>query len=164
MVVPHEGRRREADLPAARLQSPADVHIVSSAQIDGVEAADREQRVAAKRHVAAGHVLGDAIVEQHVRGTARRARDALRDWRIVGRHDVGTARADDVGGQERLDEKRQPVAIGARVGIRVRDDFAGGFSQSDVTCGAQAGIWHFDDADTRMTARDLASRVRSIRR
>ena len=97
MVVPHQRRRRKADLPAARLQPPAHIHIVARAQVDRVEAADREQRFAAERHVAARHVLGDAIVEQHVRRSARRARDALRHRRIVGRHDVRPARPDDVG-------------------------------------------------------------------
>ena len=140
MVMPDERRRREADLPAARLQPPAHVHIVAGAEIDRVEAADREQRVAAERHVAAGHVLGDAIVEQHVRRPARRARDALRHRRIVGRHDVRSARADDVGRQERLDEKRQPVAIDARVGVGVGDDLAGRLGEADVARGAQAAV------------------------
>ena len=140
MVMPDERRRREADLPAARLQPPAHVHIVAGAQVDRIEAADREERLAAERHVAAGHVLGDAIVEQHVRRSAGRARDALRHRRIVGRHDVRSAGADDVRGEERLDEERQPVAIDARVGVRVRDDLAGRLGEADVARGAQAAV------------------------
>ena len=138
--MPDERRRREPDLPAARLQPPAHVHVVAGAQVDRVEAADGEQRLAPERHVAAGHVLGDAIVEQHVRRAARRARDALRHRRIVGRHDVRAAGADDVGGEERLDEKREPVAIDARVGVGVGDDLAGRLGQADVARGAQAAV------------------------
>ena len=152
VVVPDERRRREADLPAPRLQPPAHVHVVAGAQVDRIEAADREQRVAAERHVAAGHVLGDAIVEQHVRRSARRARDALRHRRIVGGHDVRSAGADDVGGEERLDEKRQPVAIDAHVGVGVRDDLAGGLGQADVARGAQPAVRRVDDAHARMAA------------
>ena len=159
MVMPDERRRREADLPAARLQPPAHVDIVAGAEIDRVEAADREQRLAPERHVAAGHVLGDAIVEQHVRRSAGRARDALRHRRIVGGHDVRSAGADDVGGEERLDEKRQPVAIDARVGVGVRDDLAGRFRQADVARGAQSAVRGVDDADARMAVRDLARAI-----
>ena len=159
VVMPDERRRREADLPAPRLQPPAHIHIVAGAEVDRVEAADRQQRVAAERHVAAGHVLGDAVVEQHVRRPAGRARDALRDRRIVGRHDVRSARADDVGGQERLDEKRQPVAIDARVGVGVGDDLAGRFGESDVARGAQPGVRRVDDADLR----ESGGRSRSVR-
>ena len=140
VVVPDERRRRKSDPPSARLQPPAHIDVVAGAEVDGVEAADREQRVAPERHVAAGHVFGDAIVEQHVRRAARRARDALRDGRIVGGHDVRPARADDIRGQERLDEKREPVAIDARVGVGVGDDLARRFGQSDVARGAQPGV------------------------
>ena len=138
VVMPDERRSRESDLPAPRLQPPAHVDIVAGAQVDRVEAADREERLAAERHVAAGHVLGDAIVEQHVRRFARRARDALRHRRIVVRDDVRSAGADDVRGQEGLDEKRQPVAIDAHVGVGVRDDLAGRLRQTDVARGAQS--------------------------
>jgi hypothetical protein len=104
MVVPDERRRGKPDFPAARLQPPAHVHIVAGAQVDRIEAANREERVAAERHVAAGDVLGDAIVEQDVRRPARRPRNALRHRRVVRRHHVRAARSDDLRRQERLDE------------------------------------------------------------
>src|SRR5712692_1237562 len=52
MVVPHERRRGEADLPPPRLQPPADVHIVAGAEVDRIEASNRQERVAAEGHVA----------------------------------------------------------------------------------------------------------------
>src|SRR3990172_928877 len=77
MVMPDEGGRSEPDLPAAGLQPPADIHIVAGAEVNRIESADREERLASERHVAAGYVLGDAVVEQHVCRTARGARDGL---------------------------------------------------------------------------------------
>ena len=124
MVVPDERRRREADSLLPGLQSPAHVHVVAGAQVHRVESVDGQQGVAAKRHVAAGHVLGDAIVEQHLRRSAGRARDALRHQRIVWRHHVRTAGADHVGGQERLHEIGEPVRIDAHVRVGVGDDLA----------------------------------------
>ena len=154
--MPHERRRREADLPAARLQPPAHVHIVAGAQVDRIEAADGEQRLAAKRHVAAGHVLGDAIVEQHVGRTARRPGDALRHRRIVGRDDVRSAGRHDIRVQERLDEERQPVGVDPGVGVGIGDNLAGGVRQPDIACGAEAAVRHFDQVRRRMLPRDVS--------
>ena len=97
-------------VPPARLQPPAHVDVVAGAQVDRVEAADRGERVAAHRHVAAGHVLGDAIVEQHVGGAAGGPGHALRHPRVVDRHDVGPAHGHDVGMEERLHQVGQPVS------------------------------------------------------
>ena len=105
------------------------------------------QRLAAERHVAAGHVLRNPIVEQHVRRTAGRASDALRHRRIVGRHDVRSAGADDVGGQERLDEEGEPVAVDAGVGVGVGDDLAGRLREADVARRAEAAVRNVDDAN-----------------
>jgi hypothetical protein len=77
MVVPHEGRCRESNLPAACLQAPAHVDIVSRAKIYGIEPADGKQCLALEGHVAAWDVFCGAVVEQDVRGSARRASDAL---------------------------------------------------------------------------------------
>ena len=74
-------------------------------------------------------------------------------------HDVRATRADDVRGQERLHEKRQPVAIDARVRIRVRDDIAGRGRQADVAGGAQPLIRRVDDLHRRIAGRDLAGAI-----
>ena len=89
MPMPDQRGRSEADLPAPRLQPPAHIHIVAGPEVDWVESADREERFAPERHVAAGHVLRDPIVEQHVRRASWRARDALGHRRIVGWDNVG---------------------------------------------------------------------------
>ena len=78
------------------------------------------------------------------------------------RHDVRSAGADDVRGEERLDEERQPVAIDARVGVGVGDDLAGGVGEADVARRAQPAVRGVDDAHARMAAARSRS-VRSLR-
>ena len=73
VVMPDQRRRREADLPAARLQPPAHVDVVAGAEVDRVEAADREQRVAAERHVAA-RARARRCGRRAARGSGRPAR------------------------------------------------------------------------------------------
>ena len=157
--MPDERRRRKADLPAARLQSPAHIHIVACAEIDGIETTDGEEGVAPERHVAAGDVFGDAVVEQHVGGAARGAGNALRGRRIVGRNHVGTTSAGDVRRQEGLHEEGEPVAVDASIGVGVGDDRAGGSGQPDVARRAQPAVRDVDDLHRRMCVADLAGAV-----
>jgi hypothetical protein len=163
VMMPDQRGRGEADLPTACLQPPAHVHIVAGTEVDRVEAADREQRVALERHVAAGHVLGDPIVQQHVSGTAGGAGDALRDRGIVAGHDVRSARPDHVGDEKRLDQEGQPVRIDARVGIGVGDDLPGRFRQPDIARRTQPLIRRVDHPHPRMPPGDFAGAIfRSI--
>ena len=60
-VMPDHRRWVESDLPAALLQSPAGVDVVSGCGIDGVEAATFQQHVSPYGHVAAGNVLGSVV-------------------------------------------------------------------------------------------------------
>ena len=69
MMPDHRGRV-EADRPAALVQAPADVHVVTRHAELEVEASDRREALLAERHVAAGDVLGFAIGEQYVHRTA----------------------------------------------------------------------------------------------
>ena len=69
-VVPDEAGRAEPDAVAALLEPPADVHVVARAPVDGVEPADLLQRPPVEGHVASRDVLGDAVVQHHVRGAA----------------------------------------------------------------------------------------------
>ena len=94
-----------------------------------------------------------AIVEQHVRRTARRARHALRHPRVVGRHDVRTAGADERRREHRLHQIGQPVGIDAHVGVGVGDDLAGGLGQTEVARGAEAAVRNVDDADAGVAPR-----------
>ncbi len=159
VVMPDERGGRKADSPAASLQSPAHVDIVAGAEIDRIEAADRDERLAPERHVAARDVLGDPIVQQDVRRAAGSAGDALRHGRVVRGHHVGAARSDDIRREERLHEEGQPVAVRAGVGVRVGDDFTRGLGEADVPRRAQAAVRDVHDANAGVLAGDLARRV-----
>ena len=101
-------------------------------------------------------MFGDPVVEEYVRRSAGRARDTLRHRRIVVGHDIRPARSDDVGSEKRLDEKRQPVAIGTRVGVGIREDVPGRRRKADVARAAEAGVRRVDHLDARVRAGDLA--------
>ena len=96
MQMPHEGCRRKREASALCLQPPAHVHIIARTHEQWIEPLNGEQRVASKPHVATGDMFCSVIVQQHMRGRAWCARNALRHWRIIRRHHVGTADADDV--------------------------------------------------------------------
>ncbi len=149
MVVPDERGRGKADGAARGLQPPAHVDVVAGPQVDRVEAVDRGQGLAPEGHVAARHVFGDAVVEQHVGRTARRARHALGHPRIVGRHHVGAARSGHGRMEERLHQIGQPVGIDPHVGVGVGHDLAGGVRQPHVARGRQAAVGDGDHAHAR---------------
>src|SRR5262249_46047337 len=88
-VMPHDRRPCETDGPATFLQPPADVDVISGNAKTGIEASDLQELVASIGHVAAGDVLGEAVREQNVNGTARGVRDAVSDDAVAGRRDVG---------------------------------------------------------------------------
>src|SRR5207237_2637389 len=48
VAMPHQRGGRETDPASARLPPPAHVHIVTRANVEGIDAADREQRFAAE--------------------------------------------------------------------------------------------------------------------
>src|SRR5205809_6853215 len=73
-AVPDHGGRAEAERPAPLLQPPAYVHVVTGGAKLRIEATDGLQTGLPERHVAAGDVLRLAIGQEHVHGTARRAR------------------------------------------------------------------------------------------
>ena len=67
-MVPDLSGRGEADFFPGVEQSPADVNIIAGLAEARIEAAYVEQCLAAERHVAAGDVLGIAVVEHDVGG------------------------------------------------------------------------------------------------
>ena len=90
MMQDHRART-EGDVLAGVKQPPADVDIVARGTELRIEAADLLQRWPVDRHVAAGHVLGDPIGHEHVRGPAWGIGDASRHCsRAWGQH-VGPA-------------------------------------------------------------------------
>src|SRR5215213_3517539 len=78
-MVPDDRAGAEAHGPAAVLQPPADVDVVTGDPELVVEAADLLQPVLPEGHVAGWDVRGDLIRQQHVDRPAGRVRDALGD-------------------------------------------------------------------------------------
>src|SRR5215203_3736783 len=65
-VVPDEAGWTEPDAVTGLLQAPAHIHVISSLAINRIEAANVIERPFVEGHVAAGNVLGLAIVQHHV--------------------------------------------------------------------------------------------------
>src|SRR4029079_11709274 len=91
--------------------------------------------------------------------TARCARDALRDRRIVGRYNVRAARSNDAGCKKRLNKVRQPVGINSRVCVGIGDDFTRRLRETYVARRAQSSVRYLDEPYTRMIASDLAGAI-----
>src|SRR5262245_2028194 len=136
MMMPDERRGAEGQMPAALLQSPADVHVVTGLGVGRIEAPQLLERPTAKGHVTSGNVLGDRVVKEHVRRAAWTSRDALRNPAVVFRRDIRPAHADGVGRQERLNEVRKPVRVNARIGVGVGDDLSRRRSPAQIARGA----------------------------
>jgi hypothetical protein len=101
-MMPYYSRGAEAECPAARLQTPADINVVARRAELRIEPADRLEAVCSKRRVATRDVLRDFICQQHVRRAARRVRDALGDRTIAGRGDVRATDACVIGRAKRV--------------------------------------------------------------
>src|SRR5579871_1940638 len=138
--MPNDRARTEAQAPAARLQSPADVDIVSRDAKLGIESADRLQARAAEGHVAARYVLGFAIGEEDVHRAARRVVETFGDRAEAGWCEVGTADADIVGVGESGCQVFEPLRVGICVAVEVRDDLAGRRLQAGVARVAEPAI------------------------
>ncbi len=71
-IVPDLGRGGEADRIAEILQSPDDVDIVAGLAILRIKAVDLLECPGVEGHVAAGHMLGCAVIDHDVRRPAGR--------------------------------------------------------------------------------------------
>jgi hypothetical protein len=69
-------------------------------------------------------VLGLFVADQHVGGTARRARHHLRQPGVFGRRQIGTADAGESLGAQAQHQEGQPVGVHGAVGVREGDDLA----------------------------------------
>src|SRR6185503_3686359 len=142
VVVPYQRRRAERQVPATILQTPADVNVVTRLVVDRVKASYLCERPPAKSHVAARYVLGDRVVEEHVRGTTGAASNALRNPAIVVRHDIRPTHSNCISRQKRLHQIRKPIGINTRVGIAVRHDLSRGGTPTQVSRRAQPPVRH----------------------
>src|SRR5712692_3985198 len=99
-MVPDDGRRVEAELPAALLETPAYVDVVPSGAKLRVEATYRLQMLPAVRHIAAWDVLRLTIVQEDMYRTTRCIGHALGDRPVARWGDVGAPNPYVVGAHE----------------------------------------------------------------
>src|SRR5215510_13298240 len=93
-VVPDDRGWTERDYPPSLLNSPAEIHVVTSLAIFGIEPAYTFEAPTVKRHVTTGNMLGDRIRKQNMVWSAGRRSNArlnpiLRRWRDVRSADSG---------------------------------------------------------------------------
>src|SRR5207302_8220229 len=139
--------------------APAEVDVVSGNAELRLEPADLLQRLLAKRHVAAGDVLGLAIGDQHVNRGAWRVGEAAGDGGANGRWHVRAADAGVVGALEGGGEVQQPVLVGHGVVVEVGDDLAAGRLHAGIASRGEAAVVGADHEDL-VFLRDRERRVR----
>ena len=137
-VMPDHGGGAEADHVAALHQPPADIDVVARLAVFGIEAADLVQRPFVIGHVAARHVLGNRVGQQHVAGRAGRRADRRLNPVGRGRRNIRAAHRGEIGGEQRVDQEVEPVAVGHAVRIGEGDDLALRRGDADVARGAEA--------------------------
>src|SRR3989454_10354252 len=130
--VPHHGRGAEPDAVAVILKSPAKIDVVTGGAENGVESADLLEYVTAKRHVAAGDVLGVVVVQQHVLWPAGRGRHAGGDERVLRWRQVGSPDRRESRGEKSHHEAVEPVGIDDAVRVGEDHDVAPGAGDPDV--------------------------------
>ena len=153
----HRGRVK-AERETVLAKSPADVDVVARDSEGRVEAADRFQGGAPKRHVAPRNVLGLAVREQHVQGPTGRPRDALRDGVLAPGRNVRSPDGGVRGVGERVRDVLEPVRIGARVVVDEGDDLSVRAAESGVSGGREPPASGADDRE-RVGGGELCSRV-----
>src|SRR3989454_12778778 len=149
-VVPDDSRWRESNRPAALPEPPAEVDIVASDAKLWIESADPPQALGAEGHVAPRDVLRLSIRGEHVNRPARGVRHEAGDETVARRRDVRPADRGVCRGEKARGEILEPVGIGVRVVVDVRDDLPSRRLQTDVARGGQAVLLSADDAYAKL--------------
>ncbi len=136
--MPDHGPGREADGAAVLLDAPAHVDVVAGGPVARVVAADGPQRLGPIGRVAAGHVLGDGVADEHVVRSARCQRHEVRHLAVAGRRQVRPACPIDAVLHVRPGDVAQPVRVGIGVVVDVGGDLAGRLAHALVAGSRQA--------------------------
>jgi hypothetical protein len=139
-MVPDQRRRAESKPVPAFEQPPADVDIISRRPVGRVESGNLIERPLPERHVAARDVLGGLIVQHDLSRATRRPKDTFGHPVVGFRHDVGPADSGRIGLSERSNKASQPVVVGERIRIEIRDDLSRGSSETHVASRADASV------------------------
>src|SRR5204862_1236727 len=106
-----------------------------------------------------GDMLGFSVGEQDVVRPAGCLRYALGEGRVAGRRKVGSADAGVSGRLERRGEVVQPMWIGPRVAVDVRNDLTGGQLEAEVPGTREPAVLLTDELEVRVLRRDGCGRV-----
>src|SRR5262245_28403035 len=109
--MPDQGRRVEADAPAALLDPPADIDVVAGDAKARIEAVESQQALPAKSHVATRDVLGLVVREQDMDRATGCIVDAGGERAVAGRGEVWSARRGGVRAPKYRDQVPQPVWV-----------------------------------------------------
>ena len=139
-IVPDLRRWRESDALPQVLNPPDDVHIIAGLAKLRIEAVHLFQDGGVERHVAAGNVLGGAVVDHDVRRSAGRKPHAIGDPRALIGNQIRPAHARVSAAHQRQRQIIEPILIGFAVAVGVDDDFARGGVHADIPGVAQAHV------------------------
>ena len=131
-IMPDYCGRAKRDNPSSLLNSPAEVHVVASLPIFGIEPAYTFEGPTVKCHVTAGNVLGDRIRKQNMVWSAGCRSDARLNPILCRWRDVWSAYSGVIATDKRANQVVQPIGVRHAVGIGVGQYFALGSSRSSV--------------------------------
>src|SRR5690348_16826118 len=109
-VMPNNGSRRERNPLARLLQAPTDIDVIAGLAKLRIKTIDTFERLAPKRHVATGYVLGLLIAFENVRGLSGTGSYAGCQMAIF-RRGIWAAYRDCIGALNLMDEMRKPITI-----------------------------------------------------
>src|SRR5439155_10209555 len=122
--MPHKRAGTKADFVTRLLQTPAEVHVVSSTPEYGIELSNFGEGPLVESHVAPGNVLRLSIREHNMRWPSGRCHHRGRHSRIFGWQKIRSSNAGIFTGREFACQIIQPVLIRTAVRISESHDFA----------------------------------------
>src|SRR4029077_13879740 len=131
-IVPDDRGRTERDYPSSLLNSPAEIHVVASLAIFGIEPTYTFESPTVKSHVTTGNMLGDYIRKQNMVWSTRRPTNARLNPILCRRRDVWPAYSGVIAANKRANQVVQPIGFRHTVGIGVGQHFALGSSRPGV--------------------------------
>src|SRR6266508_376587 len=131
-IMPDDCGRTERDYPSSLLNSPAEIDVVASLAIFGIESAYSFEGPTVKRHVTTGNMLGDCIRKQNMVWSARRPSNARLNPILCRRRDVWSAYSGVIATDKSANQVVQPIDVRHAVRIGVGKHFALGSSRPGI--------------------------------
>src|SRR5215203_4335854 len=110
-MMPDDRGRTERDYPSSLLNSPAEIDVVASLAILGIEPTYSFEGPTVKRHVTTRNMLGDCIRKQHMIWSSRRRRNARLNPILRRGRDVRSAYSGIIAADKRANQVVQPIDV-----------------------------------------------------